>query len=141
MKFHILALGAALSGAAIAPVAADPLPMDSPVTMGSVETVCTGIGSAKDDPKWSTYPIRVEFSNGAAQYLSGAHVKLADAAGKTLAEFDCSGAWVLFKLPRGSYKVAASMTPDTNVRSATFSPPEHGQKRVVLQFPGMQANQ
>jgi hypothetical protein len=141
MKFRILTLGAALSSAFIAPVAADPLPMDSPTTMGSVETVCTGIGSAKDDPRWSAYPIRVEFSNGAAQYLSGAHVKLAGAGGKTLADFDCSGAWVLFKLPRGHYTVAASMTPDTNVRSASFSPPDHGQKRVVIQFTGMQANQ
>jgi hypothetical protein len=139
MKIQDLVLGAVLCGPLIAAAAADPLPMDSPVTMGSVETVCTGVGSGKDDPRWASYPVKVEFSNGGAQFLSGAHVKLAGASGKTMAELDCSGPWVLFKLPRGKYNVSATI--DNVTHSASFSPPDHGQKRVELQFPNMKANQ
>ena len=139
MKFRILVASAALSGAFIAPAAADPLPMDSPVTTGGVETVCTGVGSGKDDPRWAAYPVKVEFSNGGAQFLSGAHVKLAGADGKTMAEFDCNGPWVLLRLPRGKYSVSATIGDKSH--NASFSPPDHGQKRVEIQFPGYAANQ
>ena len=139
MKIQNPVLGAVLCGILIAPAVADPLPMDSPVTMGSIETVCTGVGSGKDDPRWASYPVKVEFSNGGAQFLSGAHVKLAGADGKTMAELDCSGPWVLFKLPRGKYNVSATIDNVTHI--ASFSPPDRGQKRVEIQFPNMKANQ
>ncbi len=139
MKIQNPVLGAVFGAILIVPAVADPLPMDSPVTMGGVETVCTGVGSGKDDPRWASYPVKVEFSNGGAQFLSGAHVKVADAGGKTMAELDCSGPWVLFRLPRGKYNVSATI--DNVTRSAGFSPPDHGQKRVEIQFPNMKANQ
>jgi hypothetical protein len=116
--------------------------MDSPVQADGVDTVCTGIGSGQDDPRWKSYPVRVEFSNGGAQYLAGVHVILSG-KGKTMASFDCAGSWVLFKLAPGSYKVTATLTGNQGggaAHSATFSPPASGQKRVVIQFP-KQANQ
>jgi hypothetical protein len=139
MKFMHWALAAVAIGAVaglIWPASADPLPMDNPVSADGVETVCTGIGSGEDDPRWKAYPIRVEFSNSAAQYLAGAHVTLSG-NGKTMAAFDCAGSWVLFKLAPGAYKVSASLLYNQGggVRSATFSPPATGQKRVVIQFP------
>ena len=139
MKFWHLAVVAVAIGAAVAfawPAAADPLPMDNPVTMNGVEAVCTGIGSSQDDPRWKSYPIRVEFSNGGAQYLAGAHVTL-KSGGAQLASLDCSGAWVLFRVSPGNYTVSATLTdqPGGGERSATFSPPASGQTRVVIQFP------
>jgi hypothetical protein len=112
--------------------------MDSPIMIDGISTVCTGIGDgAQNDARWASYPIRIEFSNRAAQYLSGAHVVLSNASGKALSAFDCAGAWVLLKVPAGNYKVTANLlwNQGGGVRSATFSPPESGQKRVVLQFP------
>jgi len=139
MKFVHLALAAVATGALLGfvwPANADPLPMDQPVTVNGIESVCTGVGSAEDNPQWKTYPVRVEFSNGGAQYLSGAHVTLSQ-GGKTLTDFDCAGPWVLFQLKPGSYKVTATITdqPGAGTRSAMFSPPASGQKRVVIQFP------
>src|SRR5437762_973762 len=32
---------------------------DMPTTINGVETVCTGVGSAKDDPRWSSYPVKI----------------------------------------------------------------------------------
>jgi hypothetical protein len=139
MKFWHFALAAMAVGTALGfawPAAADALPMDNPITMNGVETVCTGIGSAQDDPRWKSYPVRVEFSNGGAQYLAGGHVTLK--SGNTqLGSFDCSGAWVLFRLKPGSYTVSATLTDQTGggERSVNFSPPASGQKRVVIQFP------
>ena len=142
MKFIHLAMAAVVLGGAagfIWPAHADPLPMDKPVTVDGIETACSGIGDqAKENPLWKSYPVRVEFSNGGAQYLSGAHVTLSQ-GGKTLTSFDCSGAWVLFKnLKVGTtYKVAATITdqPGAGEKSVSFTPPASGQKRVVIQYP------
>ena len=96
MKFRYLALGVmALGGVAgfFWPAQADvPMPMDNPVSIDGVQTVCTGIGDeAQKDPRWLAFPVRIEFSNGGAQYLSGAHVVLSSSGGKTLAALDCAG--------------------------------------------------
>ena len=83
---------AALCAAMATPALAGHMPMDRPVTIDGITTVCTGIGEeAQNDPRWKAYPIRVEFSNGGAQYLAGGHVVLKTAAGKTLVSVDCSG--------------------------------------------------
>lgn len=144
MKFMHWALAAVVVGAVaglIWPASADSLAMDSPVTVDGVDTVCTGIGSGQDDPRWKAYPIRVEFSNGGSQYLAGAHITLSG-GGKTMASFDCAGSWVLFRVAPGSYKVSATLLYNQGggTRSATFSPPASGQKRVEIQFP-KKANQ
>jgi hypothetical protein len=140
---HSLAAAALFCGSA-APALAGHMAMDRPVDVNGITTVCTGIGDeAQHDPRWKAYPIRVEFSNGGAQYLSGAHVDLKDAGGKTLASVDCSGAWVLFQLPAGKYSVSATLLyhPEQPARSASFSPPASGQKRVVLEFKGVNPNE
>ncbi len=123
---------------------ADPMPMDAPITDNGIETVCTGIGDeAQSDPRWKTYPVRIEFSNGGAQYLSGVHLTLADSEGKTLTSIDCAGAWVLFRLAPGQYRVSATLLsqPGAPPRSVTIAPPATGQKRFVIQFAGVGANQ
>jgi hypothetical protein len=133
----MIACSMALAFAAVSAAAQSTVAMDQPVKVGTIDTVCTGIGSdAQHDPRWLAYPVRVEFSNGAAQYVSGAHVELFSAAGEPLAALDCAGPWVLFKLAPGKYHVNANLTGQQGggTASATFSPPMKGQKRVVLAF-------
>jgi hypothetical protein len=140
--FPILAAAALACGAA--PAFAGSIPMDTPVTVNGITTVCTGIGEdAQQDPRWKAYPIRVEFSNGGAQYLAGATVTLKDAKGKVLSVVDCDGAWVLFQLVPGDYSASATLNGMANVPAASgrFSPPAKGQKRVVLTFKGVPANE
>ena len=138
---RVLMPAAAIGLIHASPVLADPMPMDNPVTLNGIETVCTGIADSKDDPRWKTYPIRIEFSNGGNQYLAGAHVELSEGS-KQLTSLDCSASWVLFKLSPGNYSVTATLQ-DSNAkpRTAKFSPPKSGQKRIVLRFPDFQANQ
>ena len=138
MRIARLAAGAAiaLTLPALAAHAASPMPMDVPISIDGTETVCTGIGDeAQSDPRWKTYPVRVEFSNKLMHYLSGAHVALKDGTGKTMATVDCAGAWVLFKLEPAKYAVEASLLwQASETSSATFDAPATGQKRVVLRF-------
>jgi hypothetical protein len=119
------------------------LPQDRPVAMNGITAVCTGTGSSKDNADWQTYPVRVEFSNAAAQFLSGMHVTLSS-GGKAVADFVCWAPWVLFKAPAGeSYKVTATLSgrADSPVKSAGFTVPSSGQKRVDIAFPEIQANE
>jgi hypothetical protein len=120
------------------------LPQDKPIAMGNTQIVCTGTGSSKNDPRWADYPIRIEFSNGAAQYLSGMHITLTKSGGAQVGEFVCWAPWLLLRAPSGTAtKVTASVSGDADspVKGASFKVPPKGQKRVELAFPGMEANQ
>jgi hypothetical protein len=120
---------------------ADPAPMDTPVQMNGLETVCTGVGETKDDPKWLAYPVRIEFSNGGAQYLSGATVKITQGS-NVVASLDCAGAWVLLKGAPGEYRVDASIDGSSaKPATAPFRLGAGAQKRIVLRFPDFQPNQ
>jgi hypothetical protein len=132
----ILALAAA-SG----PAVADPMAMDTPVQMNGLETVCTGVGETKDDPKWLSYPVRIEFSNGGAQYLSGATVRISHGA-ETVGSLDCPGAWVLLRGAPGEYRVDVTIdNSSAKAVDASFRMGSGPQKRIVLRFPDFQPNQ
>jgi hypothetical protein len=132
----ILALAAA-SG----PALADPMAMDTPVQMNGLETVCTGVGETKDDPKWLSYPVRIEFSNGGAQYLSGATVRISHGA-ETVGSLDCPGAWVLLRGAPGEYRVDVTIdNSSAKAVDASFRMGSGPQKRIVLRFPDFQPNQ
>ena len=119
------AMTAAIGFALCAPAAqADgPLALNNPVMVSGIETVCTGIAQTRDDPRWSSYPVRIEFSNTAAQLVAGAHVVLTGADGAKLAEFGCPASIVLFKLSPGRYKVRATISPTPHA-------PRYGKRRI-----------
>jgi hypothetical protein len=134
MRFP-LSIAVAAAVFSVAAHARHEIPMDNPVTVSGIEVVCTGIGSAQDDPRWKAYPVRVEFSNKAHEYLSDADIVLAKADDTGLASFFCPATWVLFKLPPGNYRVTATVVPGPGgTASATFTTPAKGQKRVILRF-------
>jgi hypothetical protein len=142
MTIAKFAAGGVLAALIALPSTAAVLPMDAPVKMGSVTAVCSGVGSDKDNGQWNAYPIKLEFSNGSGQFVSGENVKLMNQTGATIAEFDCTGPWILLQLPKGSYSAAAMISGSTNpARNVKFSPPATGQKRVEIQFPSIPANQ
>ncbi len=71
---------------------------DTPTMINGVETVCTGVGSAKDDPRWSAYPVKIVLATTGGANLASAHVSIAK-GGKEIAGLDCDAPWVLIKLP------------------------------------------
>jgi hypothetical protein len=110
--------------------------VDQDVDINGVHLACTGIGDTRGDPKWAAYPIRVEFSDAKNEYMTDGFVALVDAKGEAVLMVRCDSPWLLLKPPPGAYAVYAQlMDSAVRMRSARFTVPTHGQKRVVLQFP------
>ncbi|MFM9863998.1 MAG: hypothetical protein ACKVRO_10355 [Micropepsaceae bacterium] len=109
------------------------LPPDEPVVVNGFDLVCTGVGEdARNDPRWRDYPVRIEFANADAQYLSDASLAVATAAGEQLFEVTCDSPWVLANLEPGKYVLAA--TYDGIVKTEKFTAPKSGQARFVVRF-------
>jgi hypothetical protein len=109
---------------------------DQPAMIGGIETVCTGVGSAKDNPAWSAYPVKLVFANAAGQNLAQVHVAVLQGA-KAVVETDCDAPWVLMKLPAGTYNVAATMPGQAGTRmgKASFSTKGGAQQTVTVMLP------
>jgi hypothetical protein len=133
MRFIPLCLAAtALTATAICANAAQ----DTPMMSNGVEAVCTGVGSAKDNPQWNSYPMKVVFSNGAQEFVAGEHVML-KRGGQTLVETDCDAPWMLFKGPAGKYTVTASLpgrADSAHSADFTIDGPDAKQKRIDISF-------
>jgi hypothetical protein len=108
---------------------------DMPTTINGVETVCTGVGSAKDDPRWSSYPVKIVLATSGGANLANAHVSLTK-GNQEVAALDCDAPWILFKPPAGSYTATASLIGGSRTAHANFATSGSGaQKEVTLVFP------
>jgi hypothetical protein len=107
---------------------------DVPFTANGVTAVCTGVGSAKDNPEWSSYPVKIVLANNAGENLAAAHYTVTG-AGKTLLETDCDAPWLLLKAPAGDYTASATIGGASH--STSFSTRGGGpQKELTLMFGG-----
>jgi hypothetical protein len=113
--------------------AAPPLPFDSPVSMRAMEAVCTGIGAdARNDPRWPTYPLRIELVGRTGEYLGQAEVTLSQ-NDEAIISVRCGGPWLLVRLPPGAYDVTAMVENVSKTGRVTV--PATGQGRLLLRFP------
>ena len=111
---------------------AEPLPFDSPVSMRQMEAVCTGIGAdSRTDPRWATYPLRIELVGRAGEYLGQATVTLTQ-NDEAIISARCGGPWLLLRVPTGTYDVTAVVENVSKTSKATV--PMSGQGRVVIRF-------
>ena len=107
---------------------------DTPTTINGVETVCTGVGSAKDDPRWAAYPVKIVLATTGGANLANAHVSLSQ-DGKDVTGLDCDAPWILFKPAAGSYTAAATLKVGGGTASQTFTTDGTGpQKEITLTF-------
>lgn len=111
------------------------LPSDRETTVNGVEVACSGVGDeAREDPRWTAYPVRIEFANARAEYLSDLDISIATARGVTLVSARCESPWFLAKLPPGTYKVSATFKGSLT-KTAKFTSPAVGQSRTIVRFP------
>ena len=108
------------------------LPMDTPTTVGGVETVCTGIGSSGSDPRWAAYPLKVVVTGKGGVFLADADLTVAQ-GGKQLLAVHCGGPWLLLKLPAGKYSITGAISGES--ASTTAVAPATGQGRAIIRFP------
>jgi len=137
MRFFLLAATASLSTLSAIMMAQDALAVqDTPVTINGIEAVCTGVGSAKDDPRWSAYPVKIVLATTGGANLANAHVTL-NRGGQEVAGLDCDAPWILFKAPRGSYTATAALIGGSGrSSSSSFSTTGAGpQKEITITFP------
>ena len=109
---------------------------DTPTTINGIETVCTGVGSAKDDPRWSAYPVKVVLATSGGANLANAHVSFAK-GGQEIAGLDCDAPWILMRpAAAGNYSATATLIGGSGMsRTVRFSAPAKGQKEVTITFP------
>jgi hypothetical protein len=115
---------------------------DTPATINGIETVCTGVGSAKDDPRWSAYPVKIVIANTAGENVAAMNIALSQ-NGKAVVQTVCDAPWILFKLPAGHYSASATMVnPPGTSRKADFTTTGSGaQKELTIAFPAAAPNQ
>lgn len=108
---------------------------DTPTTVNGVETVCTGVGSAKDDPRWAAYPVKIVIANTSGQNLAAMQVSLTS-GGKPVVQTICDAPWILFKLPAGKYSASATMVDNPGMtHSADFTTSGSGaQQEITITF-------
>lgn len=131
MRLSLLAAAAAFSILSAPAFAAQ----DTPITANGAEAVCTGVGSAKDDPRWSAYPVKIVLATSNGANLANAQVTLTK-SGQTVMQFECDAPWILFRAA-GSYSVTATLAGSAQpARSVNFTSSGHGpQKELTLTFP------
>lgn len=108
---------------------------DTPATMNGVETVCTGVGSAKDNPAWAGYPVKIVLATSGGANLANAHITLTK-DGQTLVQTECDAPWILFKAPAGKYTATATLVGGSGrSNSASFTTTGSGpQKEITITF-------
>ncbi|HEX2759452.1 MAG TPA: hypothetical protein VHM27_03015 [Rhizomicrobium sp.] len=106
---------------------------DTPFTQNGVTAVCTGVGSAKDNPEWAAYPIKLVLANSAGENLAAAHFRVTR-GGATVLETDCDAPWLLVKAPPGQYTATALVGEAS--RSTSFTAGNGPQKELTLMFGG-----
>jgi hypothetical protein len=113
------------------------MPVDTLTMVGDATAVCTGIGKdAREDPRWSAFPLRVEISGKDGQYLGDAIVEVKGAGLDEELTLRCTGPWVLVDLPAGKYTVTTAAGHDGPMRTATVNVGT-SQKRLVMNFPNL----
>jgi hypothetical protein len=107
---------------------------DTPTSINGVDTVCTGVGSAKDDPRWKGYPIKIVLATTGGADLANAHITLSK-GGQQLVETDCDAPWILFKAPAGQYTATATLIGGSGQsHSTSFTTSGSGQKEITITF-------
>ena len=124
----LVAIG--LVGAATAAFAVQ----DQPFTAGGVTAVCTGVGSAKENPEWASYPVKLVLANRAGENLAAAHFTVSR-NGQTVLETDCDAPWLLLKGPEGRYSASASTAEGGRSGSVSFTAANGPQRELTLMFP------
>jgi hypothetical protein len=107
-------------------------PLNTPTGMRGIEAACTGVSvDERNDPRWASYPLRVEVVNTTGECLSDEQITLTK-NGEVLARVNCAEPWVLFKIAPGAYSVSAEIAGMNQESRVNVS--GTGQARVILRF-------
>lgn len=100
---------------------------------GGITYLCSGIGESKNDPRVSSFPLKIVFATNSGALYSDVNVRIYDEQKKAIFENFCDGAWLLVQLSPGAYAVTATdpkgLSRSCNVNVAT------SQTQCTLRWP------
>lgn len=132
--------GVSLVAAALTIAASGPsiaLTQNKLSTIDGMQAVCTGVGSSKSNPRWTSLPIKLVFANRRGQFTAGEKVVIREGR-RSILQTSCDAPWLLLKPAAGKYQVTATLQDYNDTRRArgSFSTSGKGpQKTVTLDFP------
>jgi hypothetical protein len=122
-------LGAPLPAAAQG--AGDPI-----LEANGIKYACAGVGKAsRSDPRWPSFPVRLEFAAANGDFLGDPAITVSDASGKQVFQVQCNGPWVLIELPAGSYKVHATRQKGQYAKDFDLAVKAGGQTKKTIRLP------
>jgi hypothetical protein len=133
MRLFLIATVTAFSAVAALTATRALAVQDTPSNINGVDTVCTGVGSAKDDPRWKAYPVKIVLATAGGADLANAHITLTK-GGQTVVETDCDAPWVLFKAPPGQYTATATLIGGSGQSHSASFTSGSAQKEVTIIF-------
>ena len=126
----------ALTTFAAMPVAALAQDGDPILEANGVKYACAGVGKAsRNDPRWTAFPVRLEFAAANGDFLGDPAVTITDASGKQVFQTQCNGPWVLMQLPAGSYQVHATGQKGQYAKDFPLSVKAGGQTKKTIRLP------
>jgi hypothetical protein len=100
-----------------------------------VRYACAGVSQeSRDDPRWSSYPLKLVFAAADGGFLGDVKVKIGDAKGDTVLQAHCLSPWLLVDLAPGSYKIEAMSGQDSQQSFPLSVDSRHQQERTT-RFP------
>ncbi|MDP2397137.1 MAG: carboxypeptidase regulatory-like domain-containing protein [Burkholderiales bacterium] len=98
---------------------------DSPIVRSGngIPYVSGGVGEesmAQLDAHAGKYNLKLVFALKSGNYLSGVEVNIMDGAGKKLLAVTTEGPWLLVNLPKGRYRVVATLSETTVSRNVVI---------------------
>jgi hypothetical protein len=128
-----LAVIATLSAplAALAQSGGDPI-----LEANGVKYACAGVGKAsRGDPRWTSFPVKLEFAAANGDFLGDPAVAVTDSSGKQVFQAQCNGPWVLIELPAGSYKIHATGQKGQYAKDFPITVKTGGQTMKTVRLP------
>jgi hypothetical protein len=103
---------------------------------GGIKYACAGVGKAsRSDPRWASFPVRLEFAAANGDFLGDPAVTVSDASGKQVFQAQCNGPWVLIELAPGRYKVHATGQKGQYAKDFDIAVKSGGQTKKTIRLP------
>jgi hypothetical protein len=101
-----------------------------------IKYACAGVGKAsRGDPRWTTFPVKLQFAAANGDFLGDPAVTVTDSSGKPVFQAQCDGPWVLIELAPGSYKVHATGQKGQYAKDFDIAVKAGGQTSKTIRLP------
>lgn len=91
------------------PVHAQYFELKDPILeQNGIKYAITGVAESKDDPRWKTAPLTLEFATQRAELYADVNVKIQDASKKQVFAIKVNAPWLVLWLQPGTYTVYAT---------------------------------